>query len=179
MKQLFLLQLIILISSATVYSQDLIIPNKPYSILDSSPGYITINEFTAGFGLGDTRAPYSKSFFGINTIHGYQINRNFIVAAGTGISFYNGGTLIPVFLDLRFNFSIKTISPYFAGEGGLFLNPSGTAKLFISPGAGIRYSISKKMCLNFGAGYLVQVAESQDSFVNFKIGIAFKPGQGE
>jgi hypothetical protein len=179
MKQLFLLPVIILISHITLYSQELIIPNKPYSILDSSPGYITINEFTTGFGVGDTRAPYSKSFFGINTIHGYQINRNFIFAAGTGVSFYNGGTLIPAFLDLRFHFSLKTISPYFAGDGGLFLNPSGAAKLFISPGAGFRYSISKKLCLNFGAGFLVQVAEGQDSFVNLKIGIAFKPGQGE
>jgi hypothetical protein len=176
MKHLLLLVGITILSYLRVSSQELIIPNKPYSILNSSPGYITINEFTAGLGLGDKGVPFSKSFFGINTIHGYQINRNFIIAAGTGISFYNGGTLIPVFLDLRFNFSLRTISPYFSGDGGLFLNPSGPARLFINPGAGIRYSLSDKMCINLGAGFLLQSAETQNSFVNVKIGLTFKPG---
>ena len=76
-------------------------PNRPGTLLNNNPGLITINELHFGIGLGITNVPYSKSFFGFTTINGYQINKNFVAAAGTGLSFYNGGMLVPLFLDFR------------------------------------------------------------------------------
>jgi hypothetical protein len=161
--------------SVSLKAQDLIIPNRPYSLFLTTPGYVTTNEITTGVGIINRSEPFSKFFLGFNTIHGYQINKNFVISAGTGIAFYNGGPLIPLFLDLRVNFLIKTITPYFSGDGGLLINPSGGEKLFINPGAGIRYSLSSNMCINIGAGYMLQMAETQSSFICLKIGMTFKP----
>jgi len=167
------------IVSGAVYAQDLVIPNRPSTFLRSSPGYITINEFTAGIGLKEVSVPFSNSFFGFNTIHSYQINRNFVIGAGTGISIYNDAAMIPLFIDFRFNFSIHTLTPYFSGDGGLLFNPSGNEKLFINPGAGIRYALNRNICIVLGTGLIVQVAETLDSFVNFRIGLLYKYSGGK
>jgi hypothetical protein len=173
----FILFLVISANASGVFAQHLVIPNKPYANLGSSPGYITINEFTAGIGFKEASVPFSKSFFGFNTIHGYQISRNFVVGAGTGISIYNGGAMIPFFIDFRFYYSIHSLTPFFSGDGGLLFNPSGNEKLFINPGAGIRYALNKNMCITLGSGFFLQVAETLNSFVNFKIGLTFKPNR--
>jgi hypothetical protein len=175
LKRFVLFLLISASASGGVYAQHLVVPNRPYANLRSSPGYITINEFTTGIGHKDVSVPFSKSFFGFNTIHGYQVNRNFVIAAGTGISIYNDGAMIPLFVNLRFNFSIHTLTPYFSGDGGLLLNMSGNEKLFINPGAGIRYALNRNICITMGSGFFVQVAETLNSFVNFRIGLTFKP----
>ncbi len=175
MKRIILFLVISAAASGAIYSQNLVIPNKPYAFFNSSPGYITINEFAAGMGLTKENVPFSKSFFGFNTIHSYQINRNFILGAGTGIYVYNGGGMVPIFMDFRFNFSIQTLTPFFSGDGGLLVNPEGTEKIFINPGAGVRYALDDNICLTFGAGYFIQVAETQNSFVSFRLGLTFKP----
>jgi hypothetical protein len=166
-------------ASGTVYAQDLVIPNKPYSFLRSSPGYIIINEFTGGIGLRKVSVPLSNSFFGFNTIHSYQINRNFVIGAGTGISIYNDAAMIPLFIDFRFNFSIHSLTPYFSGDGGLLFSRSVNEKLFINPGAGIRYALNRNICIILGTGLFVQVAETLDSFLNFKIGLLYKHNMGK
>ena len=94
MKSLYIFLLVTAVYVESVCGQDRVIPNKPYSSLYSGPGYITNNEFTSGFGLGNVSLPFTKTFFGFNTIHGYQINRFFVISGGTGALFYNGGTLI-------------------------------------------------------------------------------------
>jgi len=177
MRSLIIIIAVLAVVNASVAAQDRVIPNKPYSSMNSGPGYITFNEATIGIGLGDVSVPYSKSFFGFNTIHGYQVNRYFVISAGTGVSFYNGGTMIPVFLDLRYRIHIDHFTPYLFGDGGLLLGAggSGESKMFLNPGAGIRYALSNKFALNLGAGLFVQTGETMDSFVNIKLGITYKP----
>lgn len=177
MRNLTIIVALLALFNASVAAQELVIPNKPYSSMNSLPGYITFNEASVGIGLGDVSVPYSKSFFGFNTIHGYQVNKYFVISAGTGISFYNGGTLVPVFLDLRYRFHIDHFTPYLFGDGGLLFNPggSGESRLFINPGAGVRYTLSEKFGLNLGAGIFMQTGETMDSFVNIKLGIVYKP----
>ena len=170
---------IFLILPAFASGQDKVIPNKPYSSLNSGPGYITHNELTTGFGPGDVSVLYSKSFFGFNTIHGYQVNKQFVFAGGTGISFYNGGTLIPLFMDIRYRLKARLLTPYLYGDGGLLLNPKGGSKMFINPGAGVRYNLNKNLGLTLGAGFWMQMGETRDSFVNVKAGITFKPKSGD
>jgi len=179
MKTRFLSILALTFLAFPLLSQEMILPNKPYSTLSPSPGYITINEFGAGFGLGETDVDYGKYLYGFTTIHGYQINKNFMFAGGTGLLMYNGGALIPLFMDFRYSFYISTLTPYIFGDGGFLLNPSdinsGT-KLFVNAGPGVRFTMSRKLGFNFGAGLLIQMGQAhRDAFINFKLGVTFKP----
>jgi hypothetical protein len=176
MNRTLLLISIILLAATNVSAQQKVSPNKPVQKLSPESGYITINEFTGGPGLGIVDAPYSKYFFGFTTIHGYQVDQSFIVAAGTGFSAYNGGSMIPLFMDFRYNFLISTFTPYVVGDGGILINTSGGIKLSINPAAGVRYTISRKIALNFSTGLFVQSgAGVRDSYLNFKLGVTFKP----
>ncbi|MDO9580283.1 MAG: hypothetical protein Q7J06_06905 [Bacteroidales bacterium] len=177
MKRSLAILTVILLTMFTVSAQDKVALNKPIVSLSGTKGYITINELTAGIGLGDVSVPYSKSFFGFTTIHGYQINESFVVGGGTGVSFYNGGTFIPVFADVRYRFLIKinTFTPYLFGDGGFLINTTGGMKMFINGGAGVRYTINNQIGINFGTGLWIQYGDTRDSFVNFKLGVTFKP----
>ena len=175
MKHLIFVLIIFTLTISIVSAQDLVNPDNPPLKLSETRGYITINEFTTGFGFRDISPPYAKSFVGITTIHGYQVNKNFVLGGGTGALFYNSGTLIPLFLDFRFSFHTGTFTPYLFGDGGMLFNTNSILKLLINPGAGIRYAISRNVALNLGAGVWVQTDETRDSFVNFKLGVVYKP----
>ena len=177
MKRTLSLKLMIICACFTVSAQNEDSLKQPDYVIRSGPGFITINELTVGIGLGETGVPYSKSFFGITTINGYQTDFNLIAAVGTGLSFYNGGMLVPLFLDFRYGFNIDHFNPYIFVDGGLLFNFSdfkeGT-KLFINPGIGIRYYVSRKMAVTLGGGLLVQYRPARDAFVNIKAGVSYK-----
>lgn len=175
MKRIILLSLIIAGLISVVSAQD-ITRSENTVLLNSAPGYITINEFTAGFGLGVTNVPYSKNFFGLTTLHGYQLNKEFLVAAGTGVYFYNGGTLFPIFLDLRYRVYISQFTPYVFGDGGFLLDFSGkkNTRVFVNPGFGCSYTINPKLAVNLGTGLFVQWGTYRDSYINLKAGVVYK-----
>jgi len=175
MKRLSVFLVIITTIITPAFTQELSPPNKPYTVLDPSPGYITINELIAGSGLGDRSVPFSRSYFGFTTIHAYQINENFLIGGGTGFAVYNGGTLIPLFSDIRYSFLVKTWTPYLYGEAGLLLNTGEGIKLFLNPGAGIRYTVSNMLAVNFGTGIRMQQISHRNTFVSFRLGVTFKP----
>jgi hypothetical protein len=173
MKRTILIVIIYTCFTFLATGQYKVTPNKPFSTLRSSPGFATINEVTGGLGLKGKSYPYSKHFVGFTSIFGYQVNGNFFAGAGTGLSFYDAGLLVPLFLDFRFAFSSGQLTPYIFADGGLLLNVSdlNTTKLFINPGAGVRYTLSKKIGVNLGAGLLSQVdGENRATFVNLKVG---------
>jgi hypothetical protein len=176
MKRSIFILLVSLCFASVITAQYKVNPNKPYSTLRSGPGYLTINELTGGFGLGGTTAKFSKMFFGFTSVTGYQINKNFIVGAGVGVSFYESGLLVPLFLDFRFAYNVGQLTPYVFADGGLLLNVAdlNTTKLFINPGVGARYTLGKKVGINFGAGFLSQVDGTvRETFVNFKLGAVY------
>jgi hypothetical protein len=157
-------------------------------IINPNSGYVSINDITYGYGLGSTFSPYGKQYIGFTTMHGYQlniyglhVNRSLIAGAGTGVLFYAGGTLIPLYLDFRYIWSFKKISPFIYEDNGVLMNYkellNGT-KMFINPGAGIKLKISGSLTADFGAGLFVQMDQgvSRDSFVNIKMGVVYKPG---
>ncbi|MBE0640845.1 MAG: hypothetical protein IH599_02335, partial [Bacteroidales bacterium] len=150
-----------------------------YSTLNPGTGYITINEITGGIGLGVRDLPIAKGFTGFNTIHGYQVNKNFMVAGGTGVWFYNESTLIPLFADFRYRFMISSLTPFVYADGGFLLDPkdlNGGMRLFINAGPGVRYAMSNRLAFNLGAGLLIQMGEQRrDSYLNIMLGITFKP----
>lgn len=144
--------------------------------LNPDPGYITINEINAGIGLGVTNTPYSKGFIGFTTIHGYQAGKDFLVGGGTGISFYNEGILVPLFLDFRYRFYVSRFTPYAFGDGGVLIDFSDKkdSRIFVTPGIGLSYTISKNLAVDAGAGLLTQWGDLRDGYVNMKAGIVYK-----
>jgi hypothetical protein len=162
---------------SSVFAQDLLRYERPIILLSAERGYITINEFNAGFGLGDVKPPYSKYFFGISTVHGYQINKDFIAGGGTGINFYNGGALVPLFLDFRYRIYISRVTPYVVADGGVLFDFSGKKDLrvFINPSAGVSYTLKPKLALSFGTGLYIQWGKfARDSYINLKTGVIYK-----
>ncbi|MBN2480959.1 MAG: hypothetical protein JXB19_04405 [Bacteroidales bacterium] len=151
-------------------------------------GYINITEFIPAIGLAATQAAYSKYFFGITNINGYQIsfkdnmtNKKLQTGLGAGVFFYNEGTLFPLFLDFRFIWEINNIAPYvFADGGGLlsFKDFNQYSRLFADPGLGVRYTVAESLAVNLGIGLHVQSrneTHAHDSFINLKLGLVFKP----
>ena len=154
--------------------------------LNTNSGYVNINEVNYGYGLGTSTGSYTKQYFGLITMHGYQLNiyglhlnRSFIAGVGSGVLLYNGRLLIPLYLDFRYIWNLKNISPFIYEDSGVLLNFEdlipGT-KMFINPGAGVKLKISGSLSASFGTGLFVQMGPdaSRDSFINLKVGIVYK-----
>lgn len=155
--------------------------------LNPGSGYVTINELNYGLGLGSKDLPYSEYYYGITTMHGYQLNRyglhiDHSIQAGvaTGFLMYNEGNLIPLYLDLRYNLNHNSISPFVTGNGGLLISyndfDQGT-RIFIKAGGGLRYRIDDRFHATLGAGLQVQMGNGspRDAFATLNAGIIFKP----
>jgi hypothetical protein len=166
---------ILILTSASLLAQDKVNPNKPFGTLHSEPGYITINELSTGFGLGKTGPDYSKFFFGFTTIHGYQINKRCTTSGGTGILFYDGGALLPLFIDVRFRFDLKPVTPYLWNQEGVLINFSDfqDSKIFVALGGGGQYAFSKNFAANLGIGGMIQSSGLRDSFFVVKGGVTY------
>jgi hypothetical protein len=150
---------------------------------DKFPGYVTITELNIGTGLGATNAPYAANYFGITTIHDYQLNPVLAAGAGTGINFYKQGIELPLFADVRVRIYKKyNVTGLAFGDGGLMFNLKNsssekiTPRLFLNPCIGVRYDVSYTMGLNFGLGVMVQQNNVRNSYLNFKFGFTYKPG---
>lgn len=167
---LFIVQLII--GQTDAQSQ------KPTIIQNNRPGLMNITELNVGFGLGDTDADFAKRFLGVTSVLGYGLTKNLHGGIGAGISFYNGGTLVPLFLDLRYMINFGKISAYALGDGGLLFNVSKSDdeyKILLNPGVGLKYPIGNNLSANLGAGLLMQFKKDKahDSFVNLKMGVTY------
>lgn len=149
----------------------------PPAIVKES-GFISITEIAGGFGLGDVSVDYSRSLVSFNTIAGYRINNHFLTGIGTGVHAYNGGTLIPLYIDMRYTFKDTKLTPFIVADGGVLFNLKDFASsgLFINPAFGLTKRLNKKVSLNLSAGVLVQDAASgwRSSFINFKGGVVFR-----
>jgi hypothetical protein len=135
-------------------------------------------ELNAGLGLSITNTDYSDHFFGLTSVLGYGITKDFQGGVGAGISFYNGGVLIPVYLDLRYFLSFGKMSVFPFGNGGFLFNlpdSKWNEGLFVNPGLGVRRFISDKLSLSLGIGLFVQKRpdDLRDSFINAKLGINY------
>jgi hypothetical protein len=177
MKHKFLILFFFIFVPGILSAQYRVLPNKPFTTLNTAPGFISINEATFGVGLSGMTFPFSRHFIGFTTVNGYQINQNFIIAAGTGAYFYESGLLVPLFLDFRYTFAIRRLSPYLFSDGGMLINFNdlNTTKLFINPGAGARLALNRSAAVNIGAGIIAQVDGTvRESFFNVKCGLVYK-----
>lgn len=148
-------------------------------------GYANFNEGIAGYGLGTTSLPNSEYYYGGITTHGYQlniygfnVNSSFFAGLGSGAIFYEGNLMIPLYLDLRYFWNSKIISPYVMGEGGFLFNPEDVDNktlLLINGGGGIQLNLSDNFIVNLGSGLGIQMGvDGRRSFVFGRVGIGFK-----
>jgi len=140
-------------------------------------GYINITDLNGAYGLDMRDIPNSKYFYGISMLNGYVINRRFITGVGIAVNVYDEDVLMPLYLNFRYNFTETGFIPYFSADGGLLLNFNELKEpgLFISPGLGLYKSISDRLAVNFGTSLFMHRTPVKSSFINFKIGLAFKP----
>ena len=119
-------------------------------------------------GIGD----YEFGRFEINTSHGYQINPFFFVGGGFGLHFMSeyktkgmdipldqreSKVDIPVFANLRVNFSKGKITPFVDGKAGTYVTNNGGLYLNIS--AGCRFAVNEKQAVNVSVGYTTEKLE--------------------
>lgn len=163
---------------------------QPYNrqvTINPGSGYVTVNELSVGYGLGETVIDYSRYFSGFTTTHGYQlniyglnVNSSLAAGAGTGIFIYNGGVLLPVYGDGRFTMNRKRVSPYVFVRSGLLFSLrdfNGQTRLFVQGGTGLNIKIDDQFAFCVSPGLLLQMGSnvSRDAFLSLNAGIVFKP----
>lgn len=126
-------------------------------------------------GIGD----YEFGRFEINTSHGYQINPFFFIGGGLGLHFMpeyktEGMNIpldqreskvdIPVFANLRANFSKGKITPFVDGKAGTYVTNNGG--LYLNLSAGCRFAVNEKQAVNVSVGYTTEELEFE-SFKSF------------
>ena len=119
-------------------------------------------------GVGD----YEFGRFEVNTSHGYQINPYFFLGAGAGLHFMSSYETkdmyipldvrdsqvdIPVFANIRCNFSKKKVSPFVDVKGGTYITNNGG--LYVNASAGCRFAINEKQAVSLAVGYASEKLE--------------------
>jgi hypothetical protein len=146
-------------------------------------GFVSINEIGGGIGLGNIAVDYSKNLISFNSVAAYRINKNFLTGVGSGVHFYNGGAMIPLYIDFRYSFGKGKINPFIVADGGLLfvLKDFSSSGTFINPAIGASRKLSEKTSLSLSAGLLMQASPAgpssggyRRSFINIKGAISFK-----
>lgn len=119
-------------------------------------------------GVGD----YEFGRFEVNTSHGYQFNPYLFLGAGVGLHFMSSYETkdmdipldvrdsqvdIPVFANIRCNFSKKKVSPFVDVKGGTYVTNNGG--LYVNASAGCRFAINEKQAVSFAVGYASEKLE--------------------
>lgn len=122
------------------------------------PGYKFMFEFGPQRGIGER---YEADRLKFDVINAYQFNHYFSLGLGIGARYYSDqqALLVPIFLDIRTNFTNKPLSPYLAVGVGYSIVASNDFKdvgILLSPSAGVSIRISDKTAMNVGLGYEVQ-----------------------
>lgn len=171
------LLLVLTIVSATAQTSDQV-ASTPALNYDWRPGFVTITELTYAPGIKLTDVPFSRYYYGITTVAGYQFTRNIKAGVGLGIHLHNEGTLVPLYIDVRYSFNAQEFVPFFAAAGGLALNLtelSGESRIFIYPSFGMKWVTANRAGISFSTGIMTMSGGGfRDSFVSFKLGVELK-----
>jgi hypothetical protein len=174
MKKTFLVAITTMLMILTANAQ-MVNPNKPFRTLSSQPGYLSTTELAVGFGLGDTEADYSKSFIGLTEVVHFQFTKSINAGIGTGALFYNGGSLVPLFLDFRYKFMLHKVTPYLFMQSGAMLKFSdfNSSMIFVAGGGGGQYAFSRRLAANLGLGLMIQSGGYRYSFITLRGGVTY------
>lgn len=120
------------------------------------------------FGTGN----YNFGRFEVNTSHGFQINPYIYVGGGVGFHFmssYKTANMdipldtrdskvdVPVFANIRGNFSKGKLAPFADLRGGLFVTNNGG--LYVNGSIGLRIATNKKQAFNVSVGFSIEKLE--------------------
>ena len=151
-------------------------PEPPVFVKKS--GFISITEIGGGFGLGDVSTDYSRSLFSLNTIAAFRVNDHFLTGLGTGVHAYNGGSFIPLYIDMRYSFKQAMFTPFITADGGVLFNLEdfNSSGLFLNPAFGLEKRLNERLSLHLSTGILVKEPPDwlKASFINFKVGVSFR-----
>ena len=97
--------------------------------------------------------------FGLLNTHGYQINPYVFVGVGIGIQYhcmknFENSISVPIYSNVRFNFTQSKTSPYFDLKGGYSIYE--IEGLYLSPSFGLRFGLNNNMAANLQVGYSAQ-----------------------
>lgn len=130
--------------------------------IDDIRGYRGFADLGYTIGIGD----YREGRVEFSTSHGYQFNSYFFVGGGLGLQYFSDSDIcvIPVFADLRANFTRGPVVPFggvkigysWAADDG----NSGDLGFYMSPSIGVRFSVARNLAFNISAGYTVQLADA-------------------
>jgi len=144
-------------------------------------GFVDIISVTGGYGLKLRDLDYEKHLIAIDNVFGYQINRNFLAGIGTGIHLYDGGELIPLFLDFRYRFGKGSFKPFLSADGGflLCLEDFEESNTFIQPMIGLSRRLGQKTYLYLSTGLtIIQTPPPYHRSTFFSVKAAFSiPGK--
>ncbi len=176
-----LLNILLFAGLATFYSycqHPTVIANPSFRYV-ATPGFVNISELNGGIGSCYCDPSVSAYYIGVTNLFGYQISRNFLGGIGIGYFQLENGFQLPLYLENRYSFYLKTITPYVFIEGGVLADPSdliADSKVFLNPGIGVSRSVSPHLEINLSSGYMLQnkTPFSNVGFLNFKAGIIYR-----
>lgn len=136
-------------------------------VKSKNKGFYNITEI--GLVTGENDYDNDNSSFIFSTICGYQWNPKFQTGIGIGLEYYER-TVAPIFLDIRYNFKNKQLSPFVYFQGGWihsFADENNHGSYYygnneknkyqsgymINPGVGIKYRFTSGSALIFSVGY--------------------------
>jgi hypothetical protein len=143
------------------------------------PRFISAAEIIGGPGINVTSVPYSQYVVGGNVLFGMEFNRRFLGGIGAGAQVFNGGTLVPLFLEFRYGFPVKNFTPYIFSKGGPLLDfgSYSASNLFMNAGIGVRHQLSDNFAINFGTGLYSHNSGAntggRNSFITVNAGIIY------
>ena len=102
-----------------------------------------------------------RSYFELNTSHGYLFNPYFYAGAGLGFHWYPDAeaTLMPLFIDLRTQLSNRKTVPFIDLRIGYSFDLSNSLEgqgFYFAPSAGVQFFSNKKAQLILSLGYSLQ-----------------------
>jgi hypothetical protein len=170
---IFILTLLVSISSFSQYAPAITNPSFRYV---ATPGFVNTTEIIGGMGLCYCCPSNSDYFFGITNVFGYQISRNFLGGIGIGYFQFEDEFLLPLYLENKYSFHLKSFTPYIYADAGVLVDPAEIkeSKIFINPGLGVSRSVSPHLEINLSAGYMVHTRSSSLSFFTLKAGVIYR-----
>jgi hypothetical protein len=153
------------------------IKNPSYNNVTGN-GFVNITEINEGLGLSNTDEPNSVNFLGFTTVFGNKFTRNIFGGIGVGYYSYDSGQLFPLYLDYRYIFHLKAITPFIYTSGGFLVSTEDIdvlTKIFVNPGIGVSRSVSSRFEVTLSMGVNTQMGDhvARASFLNFRLGIIF------
>ena len=177
MKKGFTIFILTLLISTLSYSQYATVITNPSFRYVATPGFVNTTELNGGMGLCYCCPSNSDYFFGITNVFGYQISRNFLGGIGLGYFQFEDRELLPLYLDNKYSYYLKSFTPYIYADAGVFVDPAEIkdgSKIFVNPGLGVSRSISPHLEINLSAGYMLHTKSSSSSFLSFKAGVIYR-----